>query len=812
MSKIGELINQLTLEEKVKLVAGHNSWTTFKIDRLNIDSIYLTDGPIGVRKKDDSKGQGSLGLSDSCVATSFPTSVNIACSWNIENAFNMGNAIGKECEAYDVNVILGPALNIKRDPRCGRNFEYYSEDPLLSGTIAGHFVNGVQSNNVAACIKHYALNNSENFRYMGDSICDVRAIREIYLKSFEQCIKIGHPKTAMCGYNKVNNIHCSESSWLINVMLRKTLGFEGVVMTDWGATKDRVLGIKAGIDLDMPGDVKHNELEIIKAINNNTLTMQELDTAVTNILKLVFSFNKNQVYSIEEKETLFKKHQQVALDIALDSAVLLKNDNNILPLKKNEKVLVVGELFEKMRYQGAGSSCMNPYHLTSPKQAFDDANVNYEYVKGYKEIEDQVNDILEQDALLKAKENDIILFFGGLTELFESEGYDRKDLKIPNNQISLINKLSNTNKVVLVLFGGSPIEIPNVDNVKAILSMFLPGQEGGKATQMLLYGKANPSGKLCETWMKNTSNIYRSDEFSSKYIEKYKENIYVGYRYFDEVKEKILYPFGYGLSYSSFNYKNIKVTQKENTIDVSFIVENTSNIDGKEIVQLYVGKNNNSKVFKAQKELKAFKKVFIKANSFKEVTLSINVSDLAYFNTLVNDFVVENGTYPIYVCSSSQKIELEGKVVISNQNEYDSPYSDIVINAYNNIKSEEITDEIFKETVSGLSLSEPSKLPFTLETSLEDFNQTRWGRFVLKLILKIVSGKTKVPKNEKDEAKIEQIIKNNRFTLTLIPRNSLRSLCQSSGGILQYNLANALLYIANGKPFKGIGYVFKKEK
>lgn len=812
MKKINDLLTQLTLEEKAKLVAGHNSWTTHKVDRLNLNSIYLTDGPIGVRKKDDSKGQGSLGLSDSCVATSFPTSVNIACSWNVKNAYDMGNAIGKECEVYDVNVILGPALNIKRDPRCGRNFEYYSEDPLLSGTLAGSFVNGVQSNNVAACIKHYALNNSENYRYMGDSICDVRAIREIYLKSFEQCIKIGNPKTAMCGYNKVNNIHCSENTWLINDMLRNRLGFDGVVMTDWGATKDRILGLKAGIDLDMPGDVKHNEIEIIKAINNNTLSMSELDTAVSNILKLIFSFDKNKVYSNEEKEELFKKHQQVALDIALDSAVLLKNSDNILPLKKDEKVLVVGELFEKMRYQGAGSSCMNPYHLTSPKQAFDESNINYEYVKGYKEIDDQVNETLEQEALLKAKENDIILFFGGLTELFESEGYDRKDLKIPNNQISLISKLSKTNKVILVLFGGSPIEIPNVDDVEAILNMFLPGQEGGKATQMLLYGEANPSGKLCETWMKSTSDIYRNDEFSSKYIEKYKENIYVGYRYFDEVKEKILYPFGYGLSYSAFKYKNIKITQKESSIDVSFIVENTSDIDGKEIVQLYVGKNDNTKVFKAQKELKAFKKVNIKGKSFEEVTLSVNISDLSYFNTLVDDFVVENGTYPIYICSSSQKIELKDKVIVTNQKEYYSPYSTAVINAYNNIKNTEITDEIFKETISDLNISEPSKLPFTLETCLEDFNQTKWGRFVLKLILKIVAGKTKVPKKEKDEAKIEQIIKNNRFTLALIPRNSLRSLCQSSGGILQYNLANALLYIANGKPFKGIGYVFKKEK
>ena len=362
------------------------------------------------------------------------------------------------------------------------------------------------------------------------------------------------------------------------------------------------------------------------------------------------------------------------------------------------------------------------------------------------------------------------------------------------------------------MFGGSPFEMPFVNDVKAILNMFLPGQEGGKAAQMLLYGEANPSGKLCETWMKSTSDIYRHDEFSSKYIEKYKENIFVGYRYFDEVPEKILYPFGYGLSYSTFKYKNISISQENDIVNVKLIIENASDIDGKEIVQLYVGKNTNTKVFKSQKELKAYKKVFIKAHNEEEVILSFNVKELSYFNTLVNDFILENGEYPIYVCSSSQKIELETKILINGQKECDAPYSKDVIEAYNNIATKEITDELFKETIPNVSIKEPSKIPFTMETCLEDFKATKWGRFVLKLILKIVAGKTKVPKNEKDEAKIEQIIKNNRFTITLVPKNSLRSLCQSSGGILQYNLATGILHIANGMLFKGIGCLLKKEK
>ena len=812
MEKINELISKLTLKEKAELVTGYKSWMSAPIERLNIPSIYLTDGPIGVRKKIEEESEGSLGLGGSCMATSFPTTVCIANSWNNENAYKMGQAIGKECEAYNVQVILGPALNIKRDPRCGRNFEYYSEDPLLAGTLAGNFILGVQENNVGACIKHYALNNSENFRYMGSSAVDERAAREIYLKAFEHSVKIGHPKTAMCGYQQINGTHCSENKWLLKNVLRDKFGFDGLVMTDWGATKDRVKGIQAGIDLDMPGEILYNKRLIIDSVNNGTLDEVDLNEAVKNVLKLVYSFDKNKKYSQEEINEVLNSHTQLALDIALDSAVLLKNDNNILPLKSDKKVLVIGEMFEAMRYQGAGSSCMNPYKLTTIKQAFDNNNVNYEYVKGYEEITDKINEILENEAINKAKEYDTVLFFGGLTELFESEGYDREDLKIPNNQLSLLDKLSKTNNVIFVAFGGSPFEMPFVNDVKAILHMFLPGQAGGEATRQLLYGIANPSGKLSETWMKQTSDIYNSNEFSKHYIEKYKENIFVGYRYYQEVNEKVLFPFGYGLSYSKFEYSNIAIKHENKRIIVGFDVTNTSNIDGKEIVQLYVGRNENAKVFKAQKELKGYKKVSLKAHETNTISIEFKEQDLSYYNTKISEYVVENGIYPIYIASNINDIKLTDCITIQGYNEVECPYSDKVNYAYKNIKNiEGITDDIFVETLQNKEINEPITRPYTLETQLEDFNQTRWGRFVLKLILKIVAGKTKVPRNEKDEAKIKQIIKNRHFALALIPKNCLRSLCQSSGGILQMNLAIALMHLANGHVFKAIKYIFKKE-
>ena len=813
MDKINELISKLTLKEKAELVTGYQSWMTYPVERLNIPSIYLTDGPIGVRKKVEEESEGSLGLGGSCLATSFPTSVCIANSWNDENAYKMGKAIGEECEAYDVNVILGPALNIKRDPRCGRNFEYYSEDPLLAGKIAGSFILGVQENNVGACIKHYALNNSENYRYMGSSSVDERAAREIYLKAFEHAVKIGHPKTAMCGYQQVNGTHCSENKWLLKDMLRDQFGFDGLVMTDWGATKDRVEGIKAGIDLDMPGEILYNKRLIIESINNKTLDEKDLDEAVRNVLNLVYSFNKNKKYSKEEIEEVLKSHRQLALDIALDSAVLLKNENNILPIKPDKKILIVGEMFEIMRYQGAGSSCMNPYELTTIKQAFDNNHVNYEYVKGYKEITDEVDEILQEQAINRAKEYDTILFFGGLTELFESEGYDREDLKIPNNQLTLLDKLTKTNDVIFVAYGGAPFEMPFANDVKAILHMFLPGQAGGEATRKLLYGETNPSGRLSETWIKQTSDIYNANEFSKHYIEKYKENIFVGYRYYQEVNDKVLFPFGYGLSYSTFEYSNLKVKHENTKIIVSIDVTNTSNIDGKEVVQLYVGRNENSKVFKASKELKGYHKVSLKAYESKTVIIEISEEDLAYFNIKTHEFVVENGDYPIYIASNINDIKAKSLITIKGYNEVDCPYSEKVNEAYKNIKNiEGITDEIFVETLENKNINEPITRPFTLETQLEDFKQTAMGRFVLKIILKVVAGKTKVPRKEKDEAKIRQIIKNRHFALALIPKNCLRSLCQSSGGILQMNLALALMHLANGHIFKAIKYIFKKEK
>lgn len=796
MVDINKLINELTLDEKINLVTGYKSWKTYPVKRLNIPSIHLTDGPLGVRKQNNEKGS-VLGLGNSYPSTSFPAPVNIANSFNAVNAFRMGKAIGEECEAYDVQVLLGPGLNIKRDPRCGRNFEYYSEDPLLSGTMAGNFISGVQSTNTAACMKHFAINNSENYRYMGSSEIDERAANEIYYKSFEIANRIGRPKTIMCAYNKINGTHCSENYYLTNTLLRKKWKFDGLVMTDWGATKDRVTGIKSGIDLDMPGGCSYNKKQLKKAIKNNELSIKDLDVAVKNVLNLVFSFKDNKKFSQEEIDLLLKKHNKVALDLAIDSAILLKNQNNILPINKNEKVLIVGELFEKMRYQGAGSSNLNPAILTNPIDSFLSKNVNFEYLKGYYNKHDRVDKTLENEVVEKAKNYNKVLFFAGLTDSYESEGYDRENILLPKNQVSLINKLSKTNDVIVILFGGSQFEIPFVNDVKAILNMYLPGQAGGEAVRKIIFGEANPSGRLSETWMKSIKDMPFYQEFSTSGIERYKENIFVGYRYFDFFNDKVLYPFGYGLSYSNFSYVYKSMKLEDNLISVTCEITNTSNIDGNEVIQLYVGKNKNTKIFKANKELKDYKKVFIKAKETKQITLSFKVKDLAYYNNKLNQFIVENGTYPIYIASNCNDIKFEKEFVVMNYKDIDSPYEQEVLSYYNNLNYlSNLPEDIFNKTLRKPTIIENND-KFTLETPLREFKKTKSGLAVFNLLVKFSTPSKRKINKIKDEKLKEEYIKNNEFLVKMIPSNTLRSIVQSSGGLLSMNLAKLLLKIAN---------------
>ncbi len=810
MKDIESWMEQLTLQEKAALLEGYHTWMTHSVPRLGIASVYMTDGPLGVRKKRSVHGSGVMGLGGTLPSTAFPAPAAMAASWDPRLVKQVGRAIAKECRAYDVQILLAPGLNLKRDPRCGRNFEYFSEDPLLAGELGAAYCQGVEEEHVAACVKHFALNNSENYRYMGDSVVDERAARELYLKVFEIAITKGQPRTVMCGYNKINGVHCSENRWLLTDVLRREWGFKGLVMTDWGATRDRVAGVYAGLDLDMPGGIWHNRRSILKAVADGRLPVGQVDISVRRVLDLVASLT-------EKKQTplrmgpLCEAHHDLAVEAACQCAVLLQNDG-ALPLDPQEKVMVAGRLFERMRYQGAGSSALRPARLVSPREAFDRAGIAYQYARGYRTREGRVDPALVEEALHTAQGYDTVLVFAGLTELYESEGYDRRDLRLPANQIALIEALADAGKrIVLVLFGGAVVELPFAGRMAAILSMSLPGQGGGEAARRLIFGQANPCGKLSETWMRSTGDIPFGGEFGRHKIELYRENIFMGYRFYDEAPERIRYPFGHGLSYTCFAYRDLTVSQKDGQVEAALTVENTGMREGGDIVQLYAGRNADSAVFKAPKQLCAFEKVWLKPGESKRVMMRFALDQLAYYHTGLHRWVLENGTYPIWAGASSQVLPLQGELVIGQGESVQGPYSGEVMAAYRQIARCEIPDAAMAQTLGGALPAEPPVTPYTMESPLEDYQHSRWGRLVYRMAEWVVSLQARVIRRMPEGEAREAEIRNYRFVRALMPRNSPRSLVQSGGGIIQMNAARALVALANGHPFQALRLLLHRE-
>ncbi len=575
------ILQQMTVEEKAALVSGTNFMYTNPIPRLSIPSLRMSDGPHGLRLQ---KEGGDNGVSESEPATSFPTAATTASGWNPENARKMGEAIGRECRYYGVHTLLGPGVNIKRNPLCGRNFEYFSEDPYLAGVMGAAEVNSVQSTGVGVSVKHFALNNSENYRFMGNSIASEKTMREIYLKQFEYIVKHAHPATIMCAYNQVNGTFCSEHKWLLTDVLRKEWGYDGVVMTDWGAMHDRVASLKAGLDLEMPGDTAICRRWILDGVKDGTLPMEDLDKACRNILRWVDKY----AIPADPKPVDWDAHHALAAEIAADCAVLLKNDG-VLPLSGTEKLHVAGELFENMRYQGAGSSMIRPTKVTTPKDAFDAHGV-----KTY-----------------ALEESDTVLVFAGLTDEYESEGCDRENMRMPESHLRLIDSLSESGKkVVVILFGGSPFEVPFCDKVDAILNMYLPGQNGGAAVYDLLFGVKNPSGKLAETWPMRYEDVPSHETFGKGINEIYAEGTEVGYRYYSKHNVPVRFPFGFGLSYTTFAHS--EWTKDGNVYTQT--IENTGDRFGGEVAQLFV-----------DGVLKGFEKIYLNPGESK--TVSITVED-----------------------------------------------------------------------------------------------------------------------------------------------------------------------------------------
>ena len=590
---IEKLIFEMTAEEKAALVAGTDFMYTNPIPRLGIPSLRMSDGPHGLRVQ---KEGGDNGVSESEPATAFPTAAATASSWNPENTRRMGEAIAEECRYYGVHTLLGPGVNIKRNPLCGRNFEYFSEDPLLAGVMGAAEIDGVQSKGVGVSVKHFALNNSENYRFMGNSIASENTMRRLYLKPFEHIVKHAHPATVMCAYNQINGTYCSEHKWLLTDVLRKEWGFEGVVMTDWGAMHDRVASLKSGLDLEMPGDTAICRRWILDGIKDGTLPMEDLDNACRNILNWIEKY----VRQADPAPVDWDAHHALAAEIAADSAVLMKNEG-ALPLSGEDKLHICGELFENMRYQGAGSSMINPARLTTPKDAFTAHGISS----------------------VPIEECDKIIVFIGLTDEYESEGCDRDDMQLPESHLRLIDEMTKTGKpVIAVLFGGSPVELPFCDKVDAILNMYLPGQNGGTAVYELLFGEKNPSGKLAETWPIRYEDVPSHETFGKSINEVYAEGTEVGYRYYNKHNIPVRFPFGFGLSYTTFE----KAEWKQNGEAFEQAITNTGSRFGGEVARLFI-----------DGELRGFKKVYLAPG--ESVTVSI-VPEPADENDYPDELVV----------------------------------------------------------------------------------------------------------------------------------------------------------------------------
>ena len=681
-----DILQNLTIREKAALLQGWSTWTTRDLSKKGIPAIFLSDGPHGLRKQ---AGAGDhLGLNASVPATCFPTAATMANTWDPNLGEELGAALGEEAAANDVHVLLGPGLNIKRSPLCGRNFEYFSEDPYLAGKMAAAYVRGIQSKGVAACPKHFAVNSQELRRMSMDSVVDERTLREIYLTGFEIAVKEGHPKTIMSSYNQVNGVYANENPHLLSEILRKEWGFDGFVVTDWGADNDHVAGVKAGSNLVMPAPGADAAMQLVKAVEEGTLSEADLDARLTELLGVLLP--ASQAVAKAPKRFDREAHHALAKKCAENAIVLLENDG-ILPLSGKGSVAVIGDFAETPRYQGAGSSLVNPTKLEDLLHALEDLGVpKAGYEKGYSRVDPKPDENAIRSAVTLAKTADVVLLCVGLDEIAESEGMDRTNLSLSLGQQALIRAVCRENpNTVLVLSGGAPFLLPEEAPCRAVIHGYLGGQAGAAAMAEALLGKINPSGKLDETWPELLEENPSYSYFPSRErTSEYREGLYVGYRYYDTVELPVKYPFGFGLSYTSFAYSDLSLTKDA----VTFTLTNTGNRDGAEVAQVYVSAPRKQ-AFGPKKELKGFQKVFLKAGESKKVTIPLDDKAYRYFNVKTNRWETEGGIYEISVAASVADVRLTGTVEVAGTNA-PAPYEGL--NAYLSGQIRTVSDREFE--------------------------------------------------------------------------------------------------------------------
>ena len=786
---LDEIILGLTLDEKISLVSGKDFWHTVAIDNaapVAIPSVMVSDGPHGLRKQNSAAD--NLGVNDSIVATCFPSAAGLAASFDVDLMKQLGETLGEECQSEDVAVILGPAINIKRSPLCGRNFEYFSEDPYLSGKMSAAYINGVQSKNTGVSLKHFAVNNQEKRRYTVSAEVDERTLREIYLKGFEIAVKESQPQTVMCSYNKVNGEQVSESKRLLNDILRDEWGFKGLVVSDWGAVNDRVKGLANGLDLEMPGTYGMNAKKIKEAIENGALSEEALDKAVRRIINLAFKWTQNRLDCEYDRE----EHHRRAKEVALKTMVLLKNENNILPLDKSKKIAFIGEYAKKPRYQGGGSSHINSYKVTGAYNA-SRKYCDITYSDGFGVDDRTINPELVENAVQVAAQADVAVIFAGLPEFIESEGFDRKNMKMPECQNYLIERVAEVQKnIVVVLHNGAPVEMPWIDKVSGVLESYLAGEAAGEAQAEILFGEANPSGKLAETFPLKLTDTPCYHNFPGTFnTVEHREGIFVGYRYYETAKKEVLFPFGHGLSYTTFKYSDLKINKSTiingaDDISITLTVENTGNVDGEEIVQLYISPCEKT-IFRSDIELKGFTKVALKAGESKTVKFNLDKKAFSYYNINEKDFVCDDGRWIIMVGASIKDIRLDSEIELTGFGIHENPYSEEVDAIYNSGDVQTLSRAEFEKLLGRKLCVEKPNAPFTWENCFGDALGTKYVD-VLQTVFDIIADKLET------NISSSEMIYNGAFEMPI------RSIVYLSNGLVNEGLGDALVDLMNEKP------------
>ncbi len=804
MSKYSELISKMTLEEKAALCDGADFWHLKGMEKYGIPSIMVCDGPHGLRKKDYSKTGDSL--SNSVPAISYPPAATTASSWDPELLYEMGVALGKKCLKEEVGVLLGPGINMKRSPLCGRNFEYFAEDPILAGELAAGFINGVQSMGVGTSLKHFCANSQETRRMTCDSVVDERALREIYLTAFEIAVKKAQPWTVMNSYNKINGFHGSENKHTQIVILRDEWGFDGVVVSDWGAANDRVLGLKNGNDLEMPSSGGAGAKKIVEAVKNGTLDEAVVTERALNVLKLI-----DKAAAGAKKDYPYNDFddQDFARKVAANSMVLLKN-NGILPLKKDKKIAVIGELARTPRYQGAGSSHINPTKLDNALEELKKVGYDVEFAQGYelKKKKAKNNATLAEQAKELASKCETVVLFIGLTDEYEAEGFDRSHMNLPEAHDKLVAEIAKVNKnVVVVLAGGSPVEMPWNDSVAAVLNSYLGGQAGAGAVADIISGAVNPSGKLPETYPMSYADTPAVNNFPGNPASvEYRESIYIGYRYYEKAAKAVRYPFGFGLSYTTFEYSDLKLDKtamnEDEKLKVSFTVKNTGAVAGYEIAQLYVA-DKESTIYRPEKELKGFKKVWLNPGESKEIEIELCKRAFAFYNVNINDWCVESGDFDILVGASSADIRLSTTVNVTGTTENIPDYSSVAPLYYTgdvqNVPTEQFVAVLGRELPP--ANYDPNR-KLGIQDTFESCSHTKNGKHFYKLLTTLIPA---------------------GFAQAIAMQTPFRDFISMSGGVFSEQMADGLVKWLSGekggirlivkdipRAIKGIGPLLKQ--